>query len=1021
MLIPGSRPDVERTVPTGDRRVARIVRRLFRCAAPALALAGAISVPLAAADPASADQPRQRQQWVLAALDVPAAWHITQGQGVTVAVIDSGVDPNVSDLTGSVTPGPDLTGVSTPQSNPNWGAHGTWMASLIAGHGHGKGNSDGVLGVAPRSRILSIRVITDPSDPGYHSYRAEAASRAQLQLAKAIRYAVNHKAAVISMSLGYGTSSSTVRAALLYALAHNVVVVASSGNSGASQTPQSHLAPYSFPADYPGVIGVAAVSENRQPAPFSSENLSVEVAAPGVDVPAQGRGSKYWLVSGTSPACALTAGVAALIKSRYPRLPAAEVRSAITLSASHPPKLGYDDQVGFGTVDAAAALRTAGRLARQVPDGSTPAGKAAASGHFGHGLAGVPPFPVARRGRAKLLVLLGISGACLVLLIAALWWLIAGRGRRKAATAANLAPPATPGPAGSGAGAGTGLYPTQIYPAQPYRQGRPGLGYLGQPAGQVTAGPGYAGYALPGLGPGQPPAAAGYPGQPPAAGYPGQAPAAGYPGQPPAAGYPGQAPAAGYPGQPPPATGYSGRYPPGSGSAGQTVPGQVQPPVAYTDPQPPGPSPLRPPARFGDPIAPGPGTAYPGQAPGGPASPPASAPAGGSPSQDQPGRQGWQSGPTMPSPAAPPPYQSPAPSGPAAYRDDEWLFDQDDRAGPQPSRIPPPAPAVGRRPTSLAERLEAAARARQQAKADAARDAAAAGVAGESPVAGRPERASEADADAQPAVGVQPAAGTQPDGSSPPAADPLPGAGGRASRSWAFDRPGDMSGSTGVTWPMTGPARAESTWRSPVLPASTPPGRPGDELGPASMGDPARPADPEQRAAAAHRSVWEPVVRNTGASPSPTAVEPQLPPGPPPPAPLGSSAPTWQPGLSRQPTTLRRSGPGEQSSPAAAEPATDASGSPALPKYSPSTGISRQPGDDSTPASPPPPEPAPLPRRQPQTHLAAPLRRPRPPSAGWQHAEPSQPLPSIWDVRKPTGSTEPAASSSVPESRDDQG
>src|SRR5262249_57163687 len=72
-----------------------------------IALVGAIALPLAAAGPASADQARQRQQWVLSALHVSTAWHVTQGQGVTVAVIDSGVDPKVSDLTGSVTSGPD--------------------------------------------------------------------------------------------------------------------------------------------------------------------------------------------------------------------------------------------------------------------------------------------------------------------------------------------------------------------------------------------------------------------------------------------------------------------------------------------------------------------------------------------------------------------------------------------------------------------------------------------------------------------------------------------------------------------------------------------------------------------------------------------------------------------------------------------------------------------------------------------------------------------------------------------------
>src|SRR5204862_2077903 len=123
-------------------------------------------------------------------------------------------------------------------------------------------------------------------------------------------------------------------------------------------------APYSFPADYPGVLGVAAVGRSGSPASFSSDNLSVQIAAPGVKVPAEGSDGQYWLVSGTSPACALTAGVAALIRSVYPTLAPALVVQAITASTGDKPHGGYDEEVGFGTVDATAALRMAGRLAR---------------------------------------------------------------------------------------------------------------------------------------------------------------------------------------------------------------------------------------------------------------------------------------------------------------------------------------------------------------------------------------------------------------------------------------------------------------------------------------------------------------------------------------------------------------------------------------------------------------------------------------------------------------------------------
>ncbi len=391
-----------------------------------------------AAAPASADAVRNTEMWVLDELNVQPAWNITQGQGVVVAVIDSGVNPDVSDLVGSVRAGPNLTGVPTPATNPAWGVHGTWMASLIAGHGHA-GGSSGIIGVAPRSTVLSIRVITDPNDPGYAAYEHQPAARGQAELATAIRYAVRHRARVISLSLGYTLASRAVRSALQLAYDRNVVVVASAGNSGtgvptapgrrrAGAGGTGH-APYSFPANYPGVLAVGAVNGAGQVDSFSSENFSVQVAAPGYRVPAQGRDGQYWYVSGTSPACALTAGVAALIKSRYPRLTDSQVISAITTStkpASRPPG-GYNDEIGFGVVDAAAALANAGRLARGAPP---PAGLPSTA-HFGGGLAAIPAQPVPARGSGTLILYCLIGVLSLAIVAASTSRIFAYRDRRE--------------------------------------------------------------------------------------------------------------------------------------------------------------------------------------------------------------------------------------------------------------------------------------------------------------------------------------------------------------------------------------------------------------------------------------------------------------------------------------------------------------------------------------------------------------------------------------------------------------
>ena len=365
---------------------------------------------------ASADSVRVSQQWVLDMMNVPAAWQLTRGAGVIVAVIDSGVNPDVSDLAGSVRTGPDYTGIGTRPSNPDWGVHGTWMASLIAGHGHGPGGSSGVIGVAPRSTILSIRVIPDRADPHYSRYSREQEPGIQDSLARGIEFAVGHGAKVISMSIGYSAPNGAVKQALADAFSHGVVVVASAGNSGAPAGPSdAGQAPVSFPADYPGVISVGAVGQAGQVAGFSSDNLSVQVAAPGVYVPAQGRDGQYWLVSGTSPACALVAGVAALIKSKYPDLAPNLVASALTSTTSHRPRGGYDSEVGFGIVDAAAALAKAAKLAGDPP---APAGIAPAA-RFGGGPAAVPAAPVSPRGPGQLVLFVLLTLICLVLVGAA--------------------------------------------------------------------------------------------------------------------------------------------------------------------------------------------------------------------------------------------------------------------------------------------------------------------------------------------------------------------------------------------------------------------------------------------------------------------------------------------------------------------------------------------------------------------------------------------------------------------------
>ncbi|MBB2913541.1 type VII secretion-associated serine protease mycosin [Streptosporangium becharense] len=340
----------------GRREVGRIV-----CAVVAAALTPLVSP---AAPAALADDVRGGQREVLRTLDLPAAWRVSRGSGVTVAVLDSGVDPAHRDLVGSVVEGRDFTVGANPPGVRPMRLHGTYMASLIAAHGHGYGGADGVIGVAPEARILSVRVILEDKEPGFRTFNT--AERYENVVARGIRYAVDHGADVINMSISKELATGQERAAIRYAISKGVVLVAAAGNEGAGRPDASGHAPYSYPAAFPGVVSVAAADRGLRRAAFSNRNPSVLLAAPGVDIFGAGPGDKYWVGRGTSQATALVSGVAALIKAKYPKMSPPLVAQALVAGAIRRPAGGYDTGTGFGVVNARRALAEAARLSRHT-------------------------------------------------------------------------------------------------------------------------------------------------------------------------------------------------------------------------------------------------------------------------------------------------------------------------------------------------------------------------------------------------------------------------------------------------------------------------------------------------------------------------------------------------------------------------------------------------------------------------------------------------------------------------------
>ncbi|MCB5182371.1 type VII secretion-associated serine protease mycosin [Streptomyces antimicrobicus] len=378
------------------------------------AAAGAVLLTLTAAlaaPPAVADVVRERQ-WALTALRAEEAWGTTRGEGVTVAVLDTGVDATHPDLDGQVLEGADLIGTGATRGERNWARHGTAMAGIIAGHGHGPNRRQGVIGIAPAARILPVRVILEEGDPG----RAKARETKGGALAEGIRWAADHGADVINLSLGDDSASAHHEAAedeaVQYALAKGVVVVASAGNGGENG---DHA---SYPASYPGVIAVTAVDRRGRKAPFSTRSWYATVCAPGVDVVIADPDRAYYEGWGTSAAAAFVSGAAALVRSAHPDLSPAQIKKLLADTASTPPPGGRDDARGHGLVDPVAALRAAEALR---PQPALPQAASYPRTYFGPG-----PEPVPASGRRSALPVRVAAGAGLALLV-----LAAVPGRRR--------------------------------------------------------------------------------------------------------------------------------------------------------------------------------------------------------------------------------------------------------------------------------------------------------------------------------------------------------------------------------------------------------------------------------------------------------------------------------------------------------------------------------------------------------------------------------------------------------------
>lgn len=377
----------------------------------AIVALGVSVLPVSAAD--------RKDAWHLDALELTDMHKITQGEGITVAVIDSGVDATHPDLKNNVLPGIDLYDEQA-DGHKDRHSHGTAMASLIAGHGHGPEGHEGVLGVAPKAKILPVTV----------QGREGATFVAPDAVAAGINWAIDHDADVINVSLSGGNAAEITRA-VERAYQNNVIVVAGVGNrkNGAIGSP----------ANQPGSLAVAGTDRDGKPSSIASlPAAQTHLAAPAEDLYQAVPGGGYATITGNSGATALVSGAVALVKSKYPNLNSLDLFKRMVETTRDAGKPGKDFDYGWGQLDLRAALtgEPDGRASRtqassQEPQLDPTLARARAQGPAGENEALVMALSI-----AFILVVLGLIATPVLLLLRY-------RRRRRATTPAMEAATAT--------------------------------------------------------------------------------------------------------------------------------------------------------------------------------------------------------------------------------------------------------------------------------------------------------------------------------------------------------------------------------------------------------------------------------------------------------------------------------------------------------------------------------------------------------------------------------------------------
>lgn len=290
------------------------------------------------------NDPESQKQYHLDVINADKAWEITSGKpSVKIAIIDSGIDLNHPDLKARLITGRNIIRPSQKPMDDN--GHGTHVAGIAAATA---GNGIGVVGIAPNCSLMPVKAL-------------ENGRGTDIDIAEAIVWATDNDADVINISIGLYTKSKALERAVKYAIGKNVVVVSSSGND--SKNSKIHL-----PSMIKGVIEVSATKVYltsskvyEKFADFSNYGQQVSVAAPGEEILStmptykveltKEAGLKYGIMSGTSMASPMVAGLAALLKSQDASLTPAEIKQIIEKSSDDLGSRGYDSYFGNGRIN----------------------------------------------------------------------------------------------------------------------------------------------------------------------------------------------------------------------------------------------------------------------------------------------------------------------------------------------------------------------------------------------------------------------------------------------------------------------------------------------------------------------------------------------------------------------------------------------------------------------------------------------------------------------------------------------